>query len=178
MKKFILTCITAMFFALSCTQHVKATESLTLEQPTTQELTTDTTTEQVNVPEVSTLSVKSRRKGILAISWKKVPNADGVHLYIKKGSGDYKDYGECTNSEKTETYYIVKLAAKKTYTIKAVAFKKIDGQIYYSKPVEKKIKISSKTVKVKGGDWKKGSVYGPSLSTAQLKTVKKKSSLL
>ena len=174
MKKIFLTCITAMFFALSCTQQVNATESLTQEQSTTQEITSDTTTEQVNVPKVSTLSVKSRRKGMLAISWKKVSDADGVHLYIKKGSGNYKDYGEYEKSKKTETYYVIKLAAKKTYTVKAVAFKRIDGQIYYSKPVEKKIKISSKKVKVKGGDWKKGSVYGPSLSTVQLKKVKKK----
>lgn len=107
------------------------------------------------------LWVSSAKASSVTLKWDKITNATKYYVYRseRKKSG-YKKIA--TLSAKKRTYKDSKLKENKTYYYK-VQVKRAKGSKLTSN-IKTKVKVR--------GDYKRGSVYGPSLSTKQLNQVK------
>ena len=101
------------------------------------------------------------------LSWQKVSKAQKYIIYRKSG----KKWVKVKTLKKAKTYTDKGLKSGKTYSYKIRALHKSGGRKSYS-AYSSVIRISTKTPKVKG-NYKSGSVYGPSLSTSKLLEVRR-----
>lgn len=117
-------------------------------------------------------TLKSYGKGQVVLSCKQVSDATGFDVYYKNGKNKkWVHAGRIDNL--TRKYYFKGLKKNKTYYFKFISYKTdADGRNITGNPVEKSVKVIYKSVKMKQGDYKSGSVYGPSLTTAELNQVK------
>lgn len=134
-----------------------------VQQRAVENATTDTTAAEDNKDEVPqlTLKVSSAKAKSVTLKWNKIAGAGKYYVLrsTKKKSG-YKKIA--TVSASKNKYTNSKLKESKTY------YYKVQGILADGTKIESNIKTK---VKVKG-NYKKGSVYGPSLSTKQLNVVK------
>lgn len=103
------------------------------------------------------------------IGWKRVNKATGYVVYRKNG----KKWAKVATIKKgsTVTYTNKKLKSSKTYQYRIRAYCKTGGKTYYSAYSQTgKATLKNPTVK---GSYKKGSVYGPSLTTGKLTEVRR-----
>lgn len=112
-------------------------------------------------------------KGQIVLSYKKVPDAEGLEVYCKeKKDAEWEYISEVEN--KTNTLYLTGFKKNSTCYFKMVPSKIDDNGLQIrGESVEKSIKVVYKSTKMKKGDYKKGSIYGPSLTTKELTQVKK-----
>lgn len=68
----------------------------------------------------------------ITLKWKKADEVDGYQIYLKKGNSTYKK-NKTLNAAKKCIYKIKKLSNKGTYKIRIRAYKKVNGERYYSK---------------------------------------------
>lgn len=118
-------------------------------------------------------TLKSYGKGQVILSYKKILGVKGAEVYLKVGKDKKWDYlGTIDNH--TAKYYFKGVKKGKTCYFKLISYKtdKNDKK-YRSEPVVKSVKVTYKSVKMRKGNYTKGSVYGPSLTVAELKQVKK-----
>lgn len=113
------------------------------------------------------LKITGQNYNKIHMEWSKIEGADGYILYRKDG-GKWKKYK--IFSKKTFQYTDTAVKKGVTYSYRIRAYRKSDGKTTYS-PYGKIGKISLAPAKV-SGDYKSGSVYGPSLSTSQLDEVR------
>jgi transglutaminase/protease-like cytokinesis protein 3 len=109
------------------------------------------------------------------INWKKSKNADGYILYRRMGSSkNWKKIASVADASRNYAYDTA-VVANKTYYYMVKAYAKIDGKKIYADydATGFKVSFSKVTVGLKNGDYKSGSVYGPSLNSTQLSQVKK-----
>ena len=103
------------------------------------------------------------------VAWTRVDKASGYIVYRKNG----KKWTKVATIKKgsTVTWTNKKLKSGKTYEYRVRAYCKTGGKTYYSS-YSPTSKASLKKLTVKGS-YKKGSVYGPSLSTGKLTEVRR-----
>lgn len=168
-SKFILITICIVFMLPVSSNIVYATET---KPGTSEQITEEQTTEQPSTAEempavkpvkkeTIKLSISSAKASSITLKWNKIKYATKYYVYrsTKKKSG-YKKIA--TLSARKRTYKDSKIKENKTYYYKV--------QVKRSKGSKLTSNIKTK-VKVRG-DYKRGSVYGPSLSTSQLNKVK------
>lgn len=129
----------------------------------------------VNLPKTNVTSTKLVADKTIRINWKKVPAATGYRIYRRtKKSGKWKQIADIKDINQIYCYD-TSVSAKKTYYYTVKAYVMEEGKIRYShyNKTGKKVKYSSVKVNAKKGNYKKGSVYGPQLSTVKLSQVKK-----
>lgn len=103
------------------------------------------------------------------VSWTKVSGAQGYIVYRKVSGGGWKKI-KTIKKGSTVSWTDSSVKNKKTYQYRVRAYRKRGGKTYagsYSSAV--KVKMKNPTVK---GNYKKGTVYGPSLSTGKLSEVR------
>ncbi len=105
----------------------------------------------------------------IKLSWAKLSNAQGYYLYRKSGSS-WKLLKKIKKGG-TTSFVDKKVKGKKTYTYRIRAYRK-HGKSIVLGAYSKSFKITTKAPKVKG-NYNKGSVYGPSLSSKELLEVKR-----
>ena len=113
--------------------------------------------------------------GKLRIEWKKSAGVTGYIVY-RRSQGSSKWSKLATVEGESQLFcYDPKVSAKKTYYYTVKPFVKINGKTIYAtwNKTGKKARYNSVTVAAKKGDYRNGSVYGPSLNQKQLSQVKK-----
>jgi transglutaminase/protease-like cytokinesis protein 3 len=128
--------------------------------------------EEVEAPAISKITVVGN--SISKIKWNK-EDCDGYIINRKTSvNGKWKSIGEMAESAQLFAYDgNIKNA---TYYYSIQAYKKVNGETVKSDINSHVYKITYKNTNInmfKGGNYKKGSVYGPTLSTKALKQVKK-----
>ncbi len=119
------------------------------------------------------LSVVSERKGQARVSWGKVKKASGLELSYRKGKEGFK---KVSNVSKNigDTLYLFNMQEGASYTFRIRAYRESNGKKDYSAYCQKTVTISSQGSVLNGGNYSPGSVYGPSLSQAELNQVREK----
>lgn len=125
-------------------------------------------TNKLNRPEI--LKVYAKSKKSVKLTWKKTVNAHGYVIYRKSGSGDWKKIKVLKNEMKVScTDKTVK--SGRTYFYKIRAYRTGKKGIVYSR-FSKALKIKTQNPTVKG-NYKKGTVYGPSSTKKELRQVRR-----
>jgi transglutaminase/protease-like cytokinesis protein 3 len=151
-KRIVSVFLCIMLVVMLCPGYVLATGTQT-----------DSTEETAGQQVVQTvkLSVKAATATSVTLKWKKLDNVSKYYIYRsynrKKG---YKKIATVKASK--NTYKNSKLKEKKNYYYKVVALLKDNSRVTSNIKVKVKVK----------GNYKAGSVYGPSLTQSQLKYVK------
>lgn len=122
---------------------------------------------KLNAPDI--LKGYASTSTAVKLYWSKVSSASGYEVYRQNGTAWKKVK---TNAKASKiTYTNKKLKAKKTYKYKVRAYATVNGKKIYS-DFSDVFSVKTKTPTVKGS-YKKGSVYGPSLSTSKLTQVRR-----
>ena len=119
------------------------------------------------------LSVVSERKGQARISWGKVKKASGLELSYRKGKEGFKKISKVSRNV-GDTLYMFKLQEGASYTFRIRAYRESGGKKEYGPYCQRTVSISSQGSALNGGNYSPGSVYGPSLSQAELNQVREK----
>lgn len=126
-------------------------------------------------PDIKITKVKLVANKKVRIDWQKSTQADGYVLYQKvKGSWKKKQF---FNTNTITHFYVGGIQKNKKYIFNVVPAK-IDEAGKFSWPSagtgsKKTVKLKKVTVAMKKGNYKRGSVYGPKLTSKKLKQVKK-----
>ncbi|MCM1233397.1 MAG: transglutaminase-like domain-containing protein [Ruminococcus flavefaciens] len=132
----------------------------------------DETEKQISSSKVTKVYIVA--KGKARINWTKSKQADGYVLYRRNaGSSDWKKIATVEGSGQLYCYDS-KVTAKKTYYYTVKAYILEAGKKKYAEfdTSGYKKRFNKVTVSLGKGDYKTGSVYGPSLSKKQLSEVK------
>ncbi len=119
------------------------------------------------------MNVVSERKGQARISWGKVKKASGLELSYRKGKGGFQKVSSVSENS-GNTLYMGKLQEGASYTFRIRAYRETGGKKDYSAYCQRTVTISSQGSALSGGNYSPGSVYGPSLSQAELNQVREK----
>ncbi len=119
------------------------------------------------------MSVVSERKSQVRVSWTKVKKAAGLELSYRKGNESFQKFSSVSRNE-TNTTYIFNCQEGATYTFRMRAYRESGGKKDYGPYSQQTVVISSQGSALSGGSYSPGSVYGPSLSQAELNQVREK----
>lgn len=116
------------------------------------------------------LKAYAKTKTSAKITWKSVTHAQGYIIYRKTGSGSWKKIKVLQGAEKL-TYTDKTLSSGKTYRYKIRAYRLNGKKKVYSKASNvMKVRTVKPTV---SGNYKTGTVYGPSSSKKELNQVRR-----
>ncbi len=126
-------------------------------------------------PDIRITKVKVVANKKIRIDWKKSKDADGYVLF-QKVNGKWKKK-QFFNTNTITHFYVGGIKKNKKYTFNVVPAK-INESDKFVWPAggtgsKKTVKLKKVTVAMKKGNYKRGSVYGPRLTTKKLKQVKK-----
>ncbi|MCI9006171.1 MAG: hypothetical protein HFH39_13275 [Lachnospiraceae bacterium] len=119
------------------------------------------------------MSAVSERKSQVRVSWTKVKKATGLELSYRKGNESFQKLSSVSKNE-TNTTYIFNCQEGATYTFRMRAYRESGGKKDYGPYSQQTVVISSQGSALSGGSYSPGSVYGPSLSQAELNQVREK----
>lgn len=119
------------------------------------------------------MSVVSERKGQVRVTWDQVKKASGLELSYRKGNGGFQKVSSVT-ANRGNTLYMGNFQEGASYTFRMRAYRESGGKKDYSAYCQKTVSISSQGSVLNGGNYSPGSVYGPSLSQAELNQVREK----
>lgn len=125
----------------------------------------------------SDFAVVSSRKGQIHISWTVTEGKKGAVLYVKIQDRDYIEFAtyEYSDDEKKFDIFLQDCTPGEKYTFKVCEYTLGKKKKIIQGPFsEKSVKVSKKNAEIAGGDYEKGSIYGPELSESGLKAVKNK----
>lgn len=117
------------------------------------------------------MTLTSNRKGQVVLGYKKVKKATKLEIYYKKGKGSYIPLGEPLKNA-DNTIFFSGLTEGATYTFKIRGYRESNGKKVYGDDCTKKVTISSQGSVLNGGEYTEGSIYGPSLTQAELSQVR------
>ena len=119
------------------------------------------------------MSAVSERKSQVRVSWTKVKKATGLELSYRKGNESFQKLSSVSKNE-TNTTYIFNCQEGAAYTFRMRAYRESGGKKDYGPYSQQTVVISSQGSVLSGGSYSPGSVYGPSLSQAELNQVREK----
>jgi transglutaminase-like putative cysteine protease len=119
------------------------------------------------------MSAVSERKSQVRVSWTKVKEATGLELSYRKGNESFQKLSSVSRNE-TNTTYIFNCQEGAAYTFRMRAYRESGGKKDYGPYSQQTVVISSQGSVLSGGSYSPGSVYGPSLSQAELNQVREK----
>ena len=119
------------------------------------------------------MSAVSERKSQVRVSWTKVKKATGLELSYRKGNESFQKLSSVSRNE-TNTTYIFNCQEGAAYTFRMRAYRESGGKKDYGPYSQQTVVISSQGSVLSGGSYSPGSVYGPSLSQAELNQVREK----